>query len=111
MHRLAWDDAGRLDVDAATFRGVDRTLAIDGIAQGVNNATEKAEANRHVDDGAGALDRVTFLDVAVIAEDHDADVVILEVQGHAPDTTGEFDHLAGLHLVEAVDAGDTVTDG
>ena len=48
--------------------------------------------------------------VAVVAEDHDADIVGLEVEGHALDAAGELDHLAGLDLVEAVDAGDAVAD-
>ena len=33
----------------------------------------------------------------------------LEVEGHAANPAGEFDHLAGLDLVEPVDAGDAVT--
>src|SRR3546814_5979664 len=34
----------------------------------------------------------------------------LEVQRHAADAAGELDHLAGLALVEPVDAGDAVAD-
>ena len=34
-----------------------------------------------------------------------------EVQRHAADAAGELDHLAGLDIVEAVDAGDAVADG
>ncbi len=45
------------------------------------------------------------------AEDHDTDVVGFEVQRHAPDATGEFDHFARLDVVEAIDAGNTVTHG
>ncbi len=52
-----------------------------------------------------------FLDLAVVAEDHDADIVDLEVQRHAAHAVLELDHLAGLHVVEAVDAGDAVADG
>ena len=55
------------------------------------------------------LDVVAFLDAAVVAEDHDADIVALEVQRHAAHAGGgELHHLAGLHAVEAVHAGDTV---
>src|SRR5262249_37405840 len=50
------------------------------------------------------------LDVAVGAEDDDADIVDLEVERHAADAAGELDHLAGLDVVEAVDAGDAVAD-
>ncbi|MHC2794564.1 hypothetical protein ACVINZ_003576 [Mesorhizobium jarvisii] len=111
MHRLARDDAGRLDVDALAFGRLDRALAVDRIAERVDDAAEQTRTDRNVDDGAGALDGVAFLDVAVGAEDDDADIVGFEVERHAADAAGEFDHLTGLDIVEAVDAGDTVTDG
>ena len=34
-----------------------------------------------------------------------------EVQRHALNATGEFDHFTGLNIVEAVNTGNTVTDG
>ncbi len=39
-----------------------------------------------------------------------ADIVGLEVQRHAFDAVGELDHLAGLDVVEPIDAGDAVAD-
>src|SRR5262249_39499702 len=88
----------------------ERALAVDRIAEAVDHAAEQPAADRCVDDGAGALHRIAFLDVAVVAEDDDADVVGLEVERHAANAAGELDHLAGFHLVEAVDAGDAVAD-
>ena len=41
----------------------------------------------------------------------DADVVLFEVEHHAHQLAGELDELAGHGAFEAVDAGDTVTDG
>src|SRR5581483_2698175 len=58
----------------------------------------------------GALDGLAFLDLAVGAEDHDADVVGFQVQRHAADAVLELDHLAGLDVVEAVDTGNAVAD-
>jgi hypothetical protein len=101
---------GRLDLDAAALVGHDRALAVDRVAERVDHAAEQALADGHVDDRAGALDAVAFLDLGVRAEDHDADVVGLEVERHALHAVGELDHLAGLDLVEAVDARDAVTD-
>src|SRR5712691_11624461 len=110
VHRLARDDAGRLDVDAAALARLDRAAAVERIAERVDHAAEQALADRHVYDGAGALDGLAFLDLAVVAEDHDADVVDLEIERHAAHAVRELDHLAGLHVVEAVDARDAVAD-
>src|SRR6266851_5235091 len=94
----------------ATLGRGERALAVDRIAEAVDHATEQPLADRHVDDGAGALDDVAFADGAVFAEDHDADIVALEVERHALDAARKLDHLAGLDAVEAIDAGDAVTD-
>ena len=85
-------------------------FAVDRIAEGVDNAAQELLADRDLDDGAGPLDQIAFLDVPVIAEDNDADIVGFEIERHALGAIGELDHLAGADLVEAVNAGDTVTD-
>ena len=110
VHRLARQDARGLDVDAAAFGGLDRPLAVDRVAKRVDDAAEQAGADWGIDDGAGPLDGVAFLDFAVGAEDHDADIVGFEVQRHALDAARELDEFAGLHVVEPIDAGDAVTD-
>ena len=108
MHRLARNDAGRLHVDAGALFRLDRALAVDRIAERVDDAAQKLAADRNVDDRARALDRLAFLNVAVGAEDHDADIVAFEVQRHAAHAVLELDGLAGLHIVQTVDAGDAV---
>src|SRR5207245_1088116 len=77
----------------------------------VDDAAEQALAARRIHHGAGPLDGLAFLDVAVSAEDHDTDVVGLEVQRHAARTVLELDHFTGLDVIQTIDAGDTVTDG
>src|SRR6185312_9253577 len=57
MYRFARNDAGRLDVDAAAFGDVlEFALAVDRIAQRIDHAAQEALADRHIDDGARALD-------------------------------------------------------
>src|SRR3546814_13138049 len=83
MDRLARDDARRLDLDATALIADDRPLAVDRIAEAIDAAAQQALADRHVDDRAGALDVVAFLDLGIRAEDHDADIVGLEVERNA----------------------------
>ena len=110
VHRAARNDAGGLHVDARALGGVDRALAVDRVAERVDDAAEQLLADGDVDDGAGALDRLAFFDLAVGAENDDADVVGFEIERHAARAVLELDHFAGLNLVEAVGAGDAVAD-
>ena len=109
-HRLAIDDAGRDALDRQELRRRDRALAVDRLAERVDDAAEHLVADRHRDDAAGALDDVAFLDGMRVAEEHGADAVLLEVQRDAEDAAGELDHLAGHAALDAVQAGDAVAD-
>ena len=53
---------------------------------------------------------VAFLDLGVVAEEHGADLIFVEVHGETGNAVGELDELACHDLVEAVDAGDAVTE-
>ena len=87
-----------------------RALAVDRLAERVDHAAEHLLAHRHRDDAAGPLDRVAFLDLVVLAEQHDADAVLLEVQRDAEDAVRELQHLAGHGPLDAVHARDAVAD-
>ena len=113
-HRLATDLRGMmpggLDVGDAALGRLDRALAVDRVAERVDHAPQQALADGDVHDRVRALDRVALLDLAVRAEDDDADIVGLEVERHALDAVRELDHLAGLDLVKTVDPRDAVAD-
>ncbi len=115
LHRLldglAGDDAWGLQLDAAAVGGLDGALAVDGVPEGVDHAAEERLAHRDLHDALGAPDHVALLDAGGIAEEGDADVVVLEVEGEPGDASGELDQLAGHHPFEAVHAGDTVAHG
>src|SRR5216684_4024629 len=97
--------------DQFALATADRDQGIDRLAERIDDPAEQTLADGSIDDGAGALDGLAFLDLAVGAENHDADVVGLKVQRHAAGAVLELDHFAGLDVVEAVDAGNAVADG
>ena len=51
---------GRLHLDAHALLGDDRALAVDRVAEAVDDAAEQALADRHVDDRLGAADGVAL---------------------------------------------------
>lgn len=109
-HRHTWDDAGGLDADTETILGVDGTFAIDGITQSIDNTAEQLITDWDVDNGTGTLDNIALLDELVVTEDHNTNVVGLQVEGHALQAGGEFHHLIGLDVVQAIDTSDTITN-
>ena len=72
---------------------------------------EQFLANRHFQNAAGALDRVAFRNVFILAQHHGADRVALEVQCETERVAGEFQHLALHHAGQAVHAADTIGHG
>src|SRR5262249_3692921 len=100
--------AGRLDVDAGAVVGFDRPLAVDRIAERIDDSAEQTLADRHFDDRARALDGLAFLDLAIVAENDDADIVVRQIERHAAHAAFEFDHLAGLPIIEPIDVSDAV---
>jgi hypothetical protein len=97
-------------LDGADLRRGDRALVVERPAERVDDPAEEGLADRHLDDPAGGLDRVAFLDVGRVAEDDRADGLLLEVEGHPADAAGELEELRGEGAVEAVDLGDAVAD-
>src|SRR5947209_13826048 len=110
MHGFARNDARCFYVDARTPRRFDRTLGVNRVAERVDDAAEHFLADRHVDNGAGALDRLAFLDVAVGTENDDADIVAFEIDRHAAHERLELDQLTGLHIVYADEASNANAD-
>src|SRR5262249_17970843 len=109
VDRLPGDDAGRLDLDLAVFLGLDGPLAVDRDAERVDHAADQRVADGHAHDLAGAPNLVALADGLVVAEEGDADVVLLEVQDHPHDVVAavaaKLEELAGHRARQAVDAG------
>lgn len=62
-------------------------------------------------DLSGTLDGFTFLDKTIRTEKHNTDLTSFQVHAHALDTGGEFDQFLGLDIAQAMDTGNTITNG
>ena len=96
VHRLAGDDAGGLDLDLAGVLAVDGALAVDGLRRG-RSTTRPSRASPT---GTWAIlpVRLTVSPSLIgleAAEEHDADVVLFQVQHQADDALAELEQLAG----------------
>ena len=109
-HRLPIDDARRNALDRHEGLRRDRTLAVDRLPQRIHDAAEQLFADGHRDDAPGALHDVAFLDFRVLAEQHRADAVFLEIQRDAEDAVRKLEHLAGHGALDAVHARDAVAE-
>jgi hypothetical protein len=98
-------DTGSLELSTALLGGLDGTLSIDGVAESVNNTSEKSLADRDVDlrllafcraqntletyNLSGTLDGLAFPDQTIGTEQHNTDLAGFQVHAHALDTRGE----------------------
>ena len=98
------NSAGRVVV------GLDVALAVERVAERVDDAAEQALADRDLELLAGALDGVALDDLGPVAEQHRADAVGLEREREAGHVVGQLEHLERLAVLEAVDARDAVAD-
>ena len=80
------------------------------VAERVDDAPEEPLADRDAHHRAGAAHRLALLDVLPLAEERDADVVLLQVEGDAYDAVLELEALERDAVLKPVDAGDAVAD-
>ena len=79
----ALDDARGDALDRAALVGGDRAFAVDRLAERVDHAADQGIADRDGGDLAGGADLVALFDLLVLAEDEDADGVLVQVEGEA----------------------------
>ncbi len=109
-HGLTADDARGLDLHAARLGGVDRSLAVDGLTEGVDDPPQQRIADRHRLDTARRLDDLLFLEGVHLAQHDRADGVLVQVQGQAQRAVLELQQLVHRRAGQARHAGDPVAD-
>ena len=65
VHGLSGDNTWCFQLDSGTFVGLDGAFAIDGVTERVDDSSEHALTDGHIDDGSGSLDDITFLDLSI----------------------------------------------
>ena len=114
LHRLTEDDTGSLAFEGHLIEvALDVALAVDGVAEGVDDTS--AEAFTHADGGdtSGALAQVTFVERLRITKQYHTDIVLFQVEHDAHDVAFfflEHDQLARLGVLKAIYTCDTVAD-
>ena len=114
LHRLA-DRAAADDPRRQLLHGIgrvalNRALAVERFAQGVDDPPQQPLADRHLQQLARGVDFVAFLQLGVVAEDDDADLGLVEVQRQAGDALAEVEHLVQHDVGQALDPGDAVAN-
>ena len=82
IHRQAVDHAWGDALDRAALCGIDRTLAVNRLPQGIDHAPDHRLANRDLHDTSGAPDFIALFNLRIGAKQHGPDVVLFQVEGH-----------------------------
>jgi hypothetical protein len=113
VHGLAAGDARSLDLHAAHL-GVDhRALAVDGLTQGVDDATDEAVADGHREDAAGGSNHGALVDgrgCLGVTQHHGADGLFVEVESQAQRAALELEDLVDRRVGQARHSGDAFAD-
>ncbi len=84
------------------------TLAVDRLAERVDDAAEQFRTDRNFENATGGLDDIAFTDLVVFTENHRTNRVAVEVQGHAESVARKLEHFSLHDVGQAVDTADTV---
>lgn len=66
VHGLSGDNAGSLELDSLSHVGLDGSVAVDGVTEGVHDSAEHALTDGDIDDGAGSLNDISLLDLSIL---------------------------------------------
>ena len=88
--RLAANNARSDALNWARLLRVDWALAVERSTEWVNNTSDQLRADWHLNNPAGRLNGVAFLNGLRIAKEHGADSLFTKVQGHAGNAVWEL---------------------
>jgi hypothetical protein len=107
---LPIDDARCQTLDWRTRKRGDRPSAVERLPEGVHHTPQERVSDRHGQNASSPTYGIAFLDVLALAEQHDADAVLFEVESQTVQSTWKLEHLAGNCTFHATDPRDAVPD-
>eukprot|EP00162_Nutomonas_longa_P014214 comp21872_c0_seq1/m.49537 comp21872_c0_seq1/g.49537 ORF comp21872_c0_seq1/g.49537 comp21872_c0_seq1/m.49537 type:complete len:544 (+) comp21872_c0_seq1:1425-3056(+) len=110
IHRLTRNNAGRLDLHARSLVGGDRALSIDRLTERIDDATEQTLTDWHIDDCACSLDQIAFSHDSVVTEHDHTDIVVLQVERHASESSTELHHLTCLNVLQSRHTSNSISN-
>jgi hypothetical protein len=64
VHRFSGDNSRSLDLHSLPLGGFDWSEAVDGVTEGIENATQHLLSDGDIDDGSSSSDGISFLDLS-----------------------------------------------
>jgi hypothetical protein len=65
VDRLPGDNTGSLKLNSLTFGGIDGTLSINRVTEGIDDSSEKGFTDWDIDNSSSSLDDITFLNFSI----------------------------------------------
>src|SRR6266566_5747574 len=112
IYRLACNDAGGHALNRAGLIGNNRPSVVEWLTQGIYHAANQCVAYGYRDNAARCAYLVIFTKMCVITQDGATDRFLFKIKGHAHDPgTWKFYQFEIFHILQAVDASDTILHG
>ena len=105
------DHARGHHLHSAELGGIERPFAVKGITYRIDHTPKDRFTHGNFRNTPRSLDGVSFLDLGIVAHNGDTNIILLQIEAEAVDSTGELQHLHGHGLLNAIDASDPVTNG
>ena len=110
MHRLTLNDSGSWRLNQSRFSRSEIPLAVNRHTEWIHHSSKHGVTNGNGSNLACRSDGASFLNSKALAHQHNADVVIFEVEGNPFGAVFELNQLTSHHLLKAIYTGNTVTN-
>src|SRR5690606_9541361 len=108
--RLSRNDSRSLDLDSLSGDIRERSFAVNGVPQSINNASKETFSARHVHNVSSPLDQVAFLYQTVVSKDDNPDIVRFQIECHSLDSTRKLYHFLCLHVLQPIHTTNSISN-